>query len=197
MHRQFSVNWFDSHMGTFNNFLSKFKNLHNVNFLEVGSYEGKSTCYMLDNFLQGSNSKIYCVDSWEGGFEHASTNFNIIFDRFKNNISNHNDKVEILKGNSYDQLMTLRDKKEHFDFIYIDGGHTVKDVLNDLVLTFPLLKSGGIMAMDDYTWGSASDTGNRQEDHKRPELAINTFLLGVKDEIEVIHASGQVWIRKK
>jgi hypothetical protein len=33
-----------------------------------------------------------------------------------------------------------------------DGSHRARDVLEDAVLSWPLLKVGGIMLFDDYLW---------------------------------------------
>jgi len=38
---------------------------------------------------------------------------------------------------------------EHFDFIYIDGAHEAKFVIQDAVLALPLLKPGGYILFDD------------------------------------------------
>lgn len=39
-----------------------------------------------------------------------------------------------------------------FDFIYVDGLHLSQDVLYDALLSFDLLKVGGILIFDDYLW---------------------------------------------
>ena len=192
MVREFEFNWFDGQIGLFNTLLDSYKGKDNLNFLEVGSFEGKSTCWCLDNILTGSDCKITCLDTWEGGFEHEDLTMSDIEARFLSNISDRKEDVEVLKGNSYDSLISLQDKIGHYDFIYIDGGHTLKDVISDLVLSFRLLKKGGIMAMDDYPWGSQEFPLD-----KRPQAAIDAFLIGWNEEIEIIHKQYQVWIRKK
>ena len=37
-----------------------------------------------------------------------------------------------------------------YDFIYIDGDHTAFAVLEDMVLSWKLLKIGGMLLVDDY-----------------------------------------------
>lgn len=189
--RKFSNNWFDGSKNLFDIFLSKFKNKKNVKFLEIGSYEGRSTCYMLDHFLMGDNSSITCIDSWQGGFEHLGTNFDEIYTTFINNISTHSNKVKIARGDSYTKLLEIQSLKQHFDFIYIDGGHTAKDVIQDSTLSFPLLKVGGIIAFDDYLWGH-----NQLPAKNIPKQAIDNFLMAYEENISILNSSHQVWIEK-
>jgi predicted O-methyltransferase YrrM len=58
----------------------------------------------------------------------------------------------IMKGSSIEQLskLILTGLSEYFEFIYIDGSHQAPDVISDAILSFHLLKSGGVIAFDDY-----------------------------------------------
>ena len=42
------------------------------------------------------------------------------------------------------------------DFIYVDGSHQAHDVLCDAILSFKLLRVGGIVCFDDYLWGRSA-----------------------------------------
>jgi hypothetical protein len=55
--------------------------------------------------------------------------------------------------------------------IYIDGSHQAPDVLSDATLSFPLLKVGGTMIFDDYTWRSVPG-----DPLYGPKLAVDAFL---------------------
>lgn len=191
MNRNFKFNWFDAQVPVFDHFLSSYKGKNDLKFLEIGSFEGKSTCWMLDNVLTSDDCKITCVDSWEGGSEHTDINMKDIESTFIANINNSKEKIEILKGNSKDCLVSIQHRKNFYDFIYVDGGHTMKDVLTDLVLSFDLLKQGGIMAMDDYIWGTERPI------NQRPQKGIEAFIIGWSDELNVIHKNYQIWIQKK
>lgn len=198
MNRKFTNNWFTGHIGLFNHFLNDFRNKENLKFLEVGSFEGQSTCFMLDNFLKGKDSTITCIDSWQGGREHSDIDFKVVYELFLNNIGSDINKCQIIKGISFEELIKLNVSNiSLYDFIYIDGGHTMKDVIQDIILSFRLLKSGGVMAMDDYLWGSEIDSpSNPLPQHLRPQFAIDCFLVAYKDEYKLLHRAGQVWIRK-
>jgi len=41
-------------------------------FLEIGSFEGASVCWMIENSLV---EEIMCIDTWEGGHEHKIKNY--------------------------------------------------------------------------------------------------------------------------
>jgi predicted O-methyltransferase YrrM len=77
-----------------------------------------------------------------------------------------------------------------FDVIYIDGSHYAADVLSDAVLSFPLLKSGGIMIFDDYQWRPYS------EEWKMPRAAINGFCASYENKTEIIHVGYQLILKK-
>jgi predicted O-methyltransferase YrrM len=78
----------------------------------------------------------------------------------------------------------------HFDFIYIDADHTTVGVIMDAELAWPNLKSGGIMAFDDYEWGSNLPM------HLRAKPGIDLFMLRHDGEYELLTKNQQVWIRK-
>jgi hypothetical protein len=63
--------------------------------------------------------------------------------------------------------------------------------LLDAELSWPLLKSGGIMAFDDYTWGR-----NLPPAHT-PRPGILLFTERHKAEIDTLVINDQYWIRKK
>ena len=96
--------------------------------------------------------------------------------------------VKKYNGTSFSYLTTCN---LEFDFIYIDGDHTSNGVYEDAILSFPLLKQGGIMAFDDYLW---------KHDSKNPELepkmGIDKFLKDNEKEVKVIVNGYQIWIEK-
>ncbi|HSQ55143.1 MAG TPA: class I SAM-dependent methyltransferase [Gemmata sp.] len=79
---------------------------------------------------------------------------------------------------------------EHYDLIYIDGSHEAADVLADAVLTWPLLRPGGLVGFDDYEWPMCS------EEERRPTAAVNAFLTCMKGKFEEVHRGYPLWVRK-
>ena len=38
--------------------------------LEIGSFEGATTCYLIEKLSPDNIIELHCVDTWEGGIEH-------------------------------------------------------------------------------------------------------------------------------
>ena len=81
--------------------------------------------------------------------------------------------------------------KEAYDFIYIDADHTAASVLLDAELSWPLLKSGGVLAFDDYTWG------RHLPPSKTPRPGILLFIDKHKEELDTLVINDQYWIKKR
>jgi predicted O-methyltransferase YrrM len=85
----------------------------------------------------------------------------------------------VLEERSDEGLMRLlQEKQEPFDFIYVDGSHMAFDVLGDLILSFKLLKIGGLCICDDYLWEGQSDPRHT------PKMAVDSFTSIISGQIE-------------
>lgn len=89
------------------------------------------------------------------------------------------------------KLNSYFDGKNLFNFIYIDGSHTAKDVLTDACMAWPLLKQGGLMVFDDYLWGESRDILHR------PRLAVDFFVNIFAESLDIVHIGHQFVVRKK
>ena len=179
----FSNNWFE--ITGIKNFEKYVLPLMPKKSLEIGCYEGRASVWLLEHCL----TALTVIDTFEGSKEHGDES--TLFDRFTENIEPHNEMVEVMTGTSQDVLKILGGEKESFDFIYIDGAHYAMNALEDAVLAFPLLKQGGMMIFDDYTWGVGMPY------HDIPAPGINAFLDVYGDKLEVLEKNSQVIIRKK
>lgn len=122
---------------------------HPLNWLELGSFEGRSALWLVEKLLYHPASKIYCVDKWDMRKEPdpiAGYDYEGVFDE------NTRDVEQIIKrkGSTTDILPTFEPKQ--FDGCYIDASHEYKDVLRDARMVLPLMKSGGVIIFDDYEW---------------------------------------------
>ena len=88
-------------------------------------------------------------------------------------------------------LPAITQEKYSFDFIYIDGSHTAKNVLTDACMAWPLLKRGGFMVFDDYLWRPLGFTTVQ-----RPKIAIDSFINLFEDELTIAFTGYQLIIRK-
>lgn len=186
----FTQDWFSGNIFNWTHFLQDLKDKPNLRFLEIGSYQGRSTVWLLENILTHDTSTITCIDTFEGSAEHLKDyqyDLQTLFKVFCHNIYNFKNKVNIVKNKSQ---IVLKQINEQFDFIYIDGDHTASSVIEDAILSFSLLKKGGIMIFDDYEW-SCNKTPIDD-----PKPAIDAFLLIYADKIKVLFKNNQVIIEK-
>src|ERR1700750_1872851 len=110
---QFSNRWFESTAkAVWEQLLPQLKPART---LEVGSYEGASTCFLIEKLASTMPLEIHCADTWQGGIEHqpgsgANIDMAAVETRFKNNIhlacanASHDVKVVIHRGLSDVQL---------------------------------------------------------------------------------------------
>jgi predicted O-methyltransferase YrrM len=179
---RFTKDYTTPYVPFWNAHLAVFKGKPDVHFLEVGTFEGRTALWFLDNILTHPSSSMTIVDFFEDtGYEP----------RFDHNraISGHAHRWEKLKGRSHDVLPGLAGRR--FDAIYIDGGHTADEVYKDAVLCWPMLKVGGVVSFDDYEWRLSRPVENR------PQQGIDRFLDEHRDELEILHKAYTVMARRK
>ena len=183
---EFDENWHENRVHVLKRcFLPLWDGKRNIRALEIGSFEGRSTAWWMDNM---DIVEMVCIDTWEGGEEHSRIDMNKVFENFKANVGN---KVRWYQGYSHNILMDLIKDKRKFDFIYIDGSHMAKDVLLDAMLSDKLLVPGGIMLFDDYKWPA-----KLPENHK-PKKGIDMFFSLNHENYDQVYAAYQVCIKKK
>ncbi|CAM9607497.1 unnamed protein product [Ectocarpus sp. 12 AP-2014] len=124
--------------------------------LESGSWEGGSASWVAEHLLKHSESLLICLDTWDGGQEMENTGFDMVSveERFHWNMGKapNGERVVAFKGDSLESLAGLvaRGLTSFFDVVYVDASHEMKDVLGDALLSFWLLKVGGVMIFDDF-----------------------------------------------
>jgi predicted O-methyltransferase YrrM len=84
----------------------------------------------------------------------------------------------------------LLDNNFEYNFVYVDADHTAASALIDAELAWQYLKPNGILAFDDYEWGSNLPV------HLAPKLGVNLFLHRYQGQSETLVVNGQVWLRK-
>lgn len=173
-------------------FLQHIKNSP-IDCLEIGSWQGGSATWLLDNIVSKRGGSITCIDTFEGSSEHATWiggaawSIEDIFDH-NINATGLRKHVHKLKGYSQEVLMSLHGKK--FDFVYIDGAHEASAVLQDAVLCWRLLNKDGHMLFDDVDFQYPD---NPQRD---TSVAIDAFLRIMAEDINVIHKERQLLVQK-
>lgn len=176
----FTQDWFSSNIKIWHPLLNPWKT-QSVQILEIGSYEGRSCVWLCENILLHPDSKIECIDIF---------NNEEVFNNFKHNVSFFKDKVTYYQSPSSKLLKLKSIMDQRYDLIYVDGDHRACAALEDAVLSFPLLKRGGIMIFDDYQGGDESDPLNR------PGPGADAFVSCYLNQIQVLHRDYQMIIKK-
>ena len=122
-----------------------------IQLLEVGAFEGKSTVWLSETYLSHPDSKLLVVDPFLTTDKTTNVNEDTI-EKFLKNISkskNHN-QIKFYKDLSENRLSTFFHEKKMFDIIFIDGSHLSRDIILDISLSWRMLKTEGYLVMDDY-----------------------------------------------
>lgn len=197
----FSVDWVSDRIPLWQRTLTQLEGLDNVQALEIGCFEGRATVWFLENVLKGSGSKITVIDPFGllapmyGVKEGEPNPLDETERRFDRNIEAINAGQKTVKIKGFSQVELRKLPLESFDFIYVDGWHAAKDVLEDAVLSWRLLKIGGVMIFDDYLWRQ-DDEGIRNE-YGRPGVGVDAFLGVFAPYLTVLERSWQLIVRKE
>lgn len=139
------------------------------NAAEIGSYCGKSTCYIAQACKE-NNSLLYAIDHHRGSEEQQKGQEYFdeeIFDVLENRINTYplflkNIKEyeldNFIKPMVMDSISASKEISEALDFIFIDGSHTYESARNDYKYWKPKLRDGGILAIHDI-YDSEDDGG--------------------------------------
>jgi len=171
--------------------LEQFRGKANVNYLEVGVYEGCCVIWMLENILTDPTAKATAIDIFQDPYYNGAYG-----DKYFANIelSGSADKVTTIID--YSQLALRKLPFESFDIIYIDGSHAKNDVLEDAVLSWRLLKKDGLLIFDDYRLARclyAESSGKKKE---YPKIAMDAFAQCFDEQFEVVHNDYQLILRR-
>ena len=200
---QYTNNWFDVYARSV--WSELIPQVNPTNILEIGSYEGASSCYLIQSLAEYKPIELHCIDTWQGGVEHhdLQTDMRSVEERFHHNTRLTIDKskypVDLITHKSCSDLalakLLANGKEGYFDFIYIDGSHQAPDVLCDAVLAFKLLRINGVMVFDDYLWQEKLPYG--VDLIRCPKAAIDAFTNIFCRKINIITAPlYQLYVQK-
>ena len=121
--------------------------------VEIGSFRGKSTCYLAAGSKDGFGAKVFAVDPWDTpgnasgrfGFAEPSTR-----QRFDEQVRSMRfaSRVTALQGFSAD--VAKRWKGPLVGLLFIDGDHAEASVRADFEAWKPKLRDGAMVVFDDY-----------------------------------------------
>lgn len=183
--------WNEDHYKNFNRLKRVYYHQNDLKFLEIGVFEGRSSVWFLDNLLGGKNCELICIDP--DITENGRYNLN-----FHKNVILREDYSKNILPQFYIDL-------EQFDFIYVDGDHNAPALLLDLVLSWKILKIGGILLIDDYEmkaidpWFYESNhlfKNNPRLNFTHPRFAIDAFVSIYRGQYKMIINNYQIGLLK-
>jgi predicted O-methyltransferase YrrM len=179
---EFTQDFFSHKIPHWEKLLEPLKGRSGLRYLEVGVFEGRSLLWMLDNVLTSETARAIAIDIFTLDYRQ----------RLERNLkaSGVAEKVQVLAGPGEVLMKGLEESS--FDIVYLDGGHAGWTVYQQTALAWMLLRDGGLLVFDDYRW--------HQDDFPaelRPQPAIDAFLTCFEQQLELVHAGVDVFIRKK
>lgn len=120
--------------------------------VEIGSYRGKSTCYLASGSRAGFHAPVFAVDPWDSP-GNVTGRFSFAAERTREAF------MAQVKQAGYSAIITpfrafSRDMARHWlrpiGLLYVDGSHTAGDVQRDWDCWSPHLAAGAAIAFDDY-----------------------------------------------
>ncbi len=156
--------------------------------LEIGAFEGRSTIFFATYFPE---ARVDTVDGFDGGSDFSrEIDWAELEARFDRNVARFQGRVTKHKGFSRIILPRLEAARRSYDLAFVDANHFHDDAYIDTVFAWAMLREGGVLIWDDYTWFS----------YKRPlcnpRAAIDRFMDVHAGEYEAIAAAQLVFIRK-
>lgn len=161
--------------------------------LEIGCFEGLTTCFICD-YLLNPGGRVICIDPLQDEYlteniDEEAKKINMEFNMFKGQydrfIHNTKNKPVELKRITSSQAFADPDFYAYkFDFIYIDGDHRKVPVYEDACRCWEVLQPKGHILFDDYQY--------------KPETAsgIDKFLRNYSGQFDVVLSGYQIMIKR-
>lgn len=185
--------WEPDHHTEFERLKKDFGGKDGLRFVEIGALEGRTSVWLLDNVLTGKDCRLTCVDI----DPHENLEYNL---------KSHSNKAHIAKSFSHEWFYDeLYDGGELYDFIYLDGDHNATGLLEDIVLAWRAIKTGGYLYLDDYEmqirdpWFYIMHSefkDNPRLNFIHPHVAIDAFLNIYRGQYELLFKNYLVGVRK-
>lgn len=195
----FTTDWFSYAIP---NFQAIYRHMGPVpRILEIGVYEGRSTCWILENMLAPAGELVsvdpfidHEIDAFTAESVTLSPHYSAerlaLWQANTEEVRGADQTLTLRQGRSLQVLAQLIAEGQQFDFIYVDGNHSAPTVLADCVMSFGLLRPGGIMLMDDYLWDHDPDW------LCRPKMSIDAFVNMYQPLLRQIISNYQLAIQR-
>ena len=177
----FSNNWFEDNAKDIDTHLKKFEGMNNLNFLEIGCYEGRSCVYLVKKYLTGSNCKMLCVDSFDvASSEELSVDDKCLRARFNHNTKHLTDIVDLQACKLSERISSIC--SDRYDFIHVDYcNNNYTEMLSELQELCRSLRPGGCCLIEPLFYIDNIRTNTRWS---IPVSIMNKLILGFNDMYE-------------
>ena len=99
-----------------------------------------STYYMIDPWVH--------LKGWNKPFNVSAEQFKEVYSEAMKRTGFAGDRRTVLRGKTLDVIDLV--PSESLDFAYIDGDHTLKGIVTDLIAVLPKMKPGAVIGGDDF-----------------------------------------------
>jgi predicted O-methyltransferase YrrM len=150
--------------------------------VEIGSYKGKSACYLAEGAKRGKGAHVYCVDAWHlagntnGRFGYAEADTLMAFHRQVGKMG-FGDRITAVVG--FSCQVASEWSRGPVGLLFIDGSHTFEGVSSDYLAWKRHLAPGAVVVFDDHqgpSKGVARFVNRIRQDHEWdmsiPRLAV-------------------------
>ena len=114
--------------------------------MEIGSFKGKSTCFIAEG-IGDKKMQFFCIDPWKDGLMQEKGD--AIFNEFLQNTKEYRDRFSILRKFSHEVIKEWPAHRK-IDFLWVDGDHSYEGVKKDILNWMPLVKKSSFVCFHDY-----------------------------------------------
>lgn len=186
---RFTTDTFTDKTAAWTKLLGDLKGKAGLHYLEIGTFEGRSALWMLENIATHPTAKLTIIDAFE---EHSQKTF-------KGNValSGEAGKFDIKAGPSTEKIREVA--LNSVDLAYIDGSGRGVVMLSDLVSTWSLVKVGGVIICSRYSiTPRLRDALDLRPGDPGPHEAIDAFMKIYGPYVQVLAQQGNyVAVRKR
>lgn len=192
--------WLSPRIPHWQNMLASLRGKTGLRCLEIGCFEGRTSCWLLENILTANDASITCVDLFEltpqfleetrrqGMSIPSDLSMETSFDTAVNDVKN---KVEKHKGDAKSILQQLA--KKQYDLIILDASQKSRDVLTYAIHSFDLLPMHGLLCLCMPTFTEPS-----LDPLAEPRKGAMAFCQNFRQEADILETDGKdIWIRRK
>ena len=131
------------------------------------------------------------LQDWNKPFNLPQSEMDTVYDEAMRRVEPFKDRVRVIRKKSFEAAKSIPDSS--LDIVYIDGDHTCRGIVTDLIAWWPKVRPGGILGGDDFVEGLA------QHGHNYDPTMVRPAVLGFVDATPgavLEHNATQFSIRK-